>query len=70
MIRHTQKIRWQQPINCFSVFDNLWGWRLIVNEFLKFLNFIQLLHCRGFTQFNTEKTTISFVRFTQTKVEK
>ena len=35
MVKHTQTIRRQEPTNCLSVFDHLWGCRLKVKNTLK-----------------------------------
>ena len=38
MVKHTQTIRRQEPTNCLSVFDILWGWRLKGLEVLTLRN--------------------------------
>ena len=36
MVKHTQTIHWQQPTNCWIVFNHFWG--LVLKELMDLLN--------------------------------
>ena len=49
MIKHTQTIRWQQPANCFGLFDHFVGLALkVLVGFSKLPELELLLLCNDF----------------------